>query len=160
MGVSDLVIGLTIVAAGTSLPEVAASLTAALRGERDIAVGNVVGSNVFNLLGCLGMAGVAAPGGLVVAPELLRIDIWILVATMLACVPIFAYRHEISRWQGGLLLLSYVSYTSWLVLHTQQSPLLPRFLDIAMLGFFPVIFILLLLMWFKRRPISTTFPKK
>lgn len=160
MGISDLVIGLTIVAAGTSLPEVAASLTAALRGKRDIAVGNVVGSNVFNLLGCLGTAGVAAPGGLVVAPELLRIDIWILLATTLACVPIFAYRHEISRWQGGLLLLSYVSYTTWLVLHTQQHPLLPRFLDIAMFGFFPGILFLLLLMWLKRRPISTTFPKQ
>ena len=160
MGVSDLVIGLTIVAAGTSLPEVAASLTAALRGERDIAVGNVVGSNVFNILGCLGLAGVAAPGGLVVAAELLRVDIWVLLAVMLTCIPIFAYRHEISRWQGGILLLDYVNYTAWLVLHTQQHPLLARFLDIAVFGIIPVTLLLLLLMWLKRRPISTTFPKK
>lgn len=159
LGVSDLVIGLTIVAAGTSLPEVAASLMAALRGERDIAVGNVVGSNVFNILGCLGLAGMAAPDGLVVAADLLRTDIWVLLAAMLACIPVFAYRHEITRWQGGLLLLSYMSYTTWLLLHTQQHPMLPRFLDTVVFGFIPVVFLLLLLMWVKRRPISITFPK-
>jgi cation:H+ antiporter len=74
MGVSDLVIGLTIVAAGTSLPEVAASImAAALKGERDIAVGNVVGSNTFNILGCLGLSGlVSGDLGLTVAPSLLH----------------------------------------------------------------------------------------
>jgi cation:H+ antiporter len=159
MGVSDLVIGLTIVAAGTSLPEVAASLMAALRGERDIAVGNVVGSNIFNLLGCLGFAGVVAPDGLVVAVELLRIDIWILLAAMLACIPVFAYRHEIRRWQGALLLVSYISYTTWLVLHTQQHPWLAQFLAFAVFGFVPAALLLLLLMWFKRRPYAVLIPK-
>ncbi|MDA0188825.1 MAG: calcium/sodium antiporter [Proteobacteria bacterium] len=151
-GVSDLVIGLTIVAAGTSLPEVAASLTAALRGERDIAVGNVVGSNVFNVLGCLGLAGMAAPGGLVVAPELLRVDLWVLLATMLACLPVFAYRHEIRRWQGGLFLLAYVAYTTYLVLHAQRHPLLPGFADAVLFGLLPACALLLFLMWLKRRP--------
>jgi cation:H+ antiporter len=60
LGVSDLVIGLTIVAAGTSMPEVATSITAAIKGERDIAVGNVVGSNTFNILGCLGLSGLVS----------------------------------------------------------------------------------------------------
>jgi len=152
-GVSDLVIGLTIVAAGTSLPEVAASLTAALRGERDIAVGNVVGSNVFNLLGCLGLAGMASPGGLVVAPELLRVDLWVLLATMLACIPVFAYRHEIRRWQGALFLLTYVAYTAYLVLYAQQHPLLPGFVDATLFGLLPAMLLLLFLMWLKRRPL-------
>jgi cation:H+ antiporter len=70
MGVSDLVIGLTIVAAGTSMPEVATSITAAIKGERDIAVGNVVGSNTFNILGCLGLSGlVSGDLGLAMAPR-------------------------------------------------------------------------------------------
>jgi cation:H+ antiporter len=152
LGVSDLVIGLTIVAAGTSLPEVAASLTAALRGERDIAVGNVVGSNVFNILGCLGVAGMAAPDGLAVAPELLRVDLWVLLATMLACIPVFAYRHEIRRWQGGLFLLAYAAYTAYLVLYAQQHPLLPSFVDAVFFGLLPAMLLLLFLMWLKRRP--------
>ncbi|MDD2741949.1 MAG: calcium/sodium antiporter [Rhodocyclaceae bacterium] len=157
MGVSDLVIGLTIVAAGTSLPEVAASLMAALRGERDIAVGNVVGSNVFNILGCLGLAGMAAPGGLVVAAELLRVDIWIFLTAMLACIPVFAYRHEIRRWQGALFFLGYVSYTTWLVLHTQQHPWLGHFVTFAVFGFMPAVLLLLVLMWFKRQPNPSVF---
>jgi cation:H+ antiporter len=143
LGVSDLVIGLTIVAAGTSLPEVAASLTAALRGERDIAVGNVVG---------LGFAGMAAPDGLAVAPELLRVDLWVLLATMLACIPVFAYRHEIRRWQGGLFLLAYAAYTGYLVLYAQQHPLLPGFVDALFFGLLPAMLLLLFLMWLKRRP--------
>jgi cation:H+ antiporter len=160
MGVSDLVIGLTIVAAGTSLPEVAASLTAALRGERDIAVGNVVGSNVFNILGCIGIAGMAAPGGLVVAPELLRVDIWILLATMLACIPVFAYRHEIRRWQGTVFVCAYIGYVIWLVLHAQQHPLLPHYLDIVLFGLLPVGLLLLALMWLKRRRLPPASQQK
>src|SRR5690606_28032621 len=74
-GVSDLVIGLTIIAAGTSLPELATSVTATIRGERDIAVGNVVGSNVFNIMGVLGVAALAAPNELAVAPAMLTFDL-------------------------------------------------------------------------------------
>jgi K+-dependent Na+/Ca+ exchanger-like protein len=77
LGVSDVIIGLTIVAAGTSLPEVATSVMAAIRGERDIAVGNVVGSNIFNILACLGLSGLAAADGLVVAPAVLNFDLWL-----------------------------------------------------------------------------------
>jgi len=90
MGVSDLVIGLTIVAAGTSMPEVATSITAAIKGERDIAVGNVVGSNTFNILGCLGLSGlVSGDMGLAIAPSLVAFDIWVMLAVALACLPIF-----------------------------------------------------------------------
>jgi len=81
MGVSDVVIGLTIVAAGTSMPEVATSITAAIKGERDIAVGNVVGSNTLNILGCLGLSGlVSGDAGLTLAPSLLTFDIWVMLA--------------------------------------------------------------------------------
>jgi cation:H+ antiporter len=86
MGVSDLVIGLTIVAAGTSMPEVATSITAAIKGERDIAVGNVVGSNTFNILGCLGLSGlVSGDLGLAMAPSLLAFDSGVMLAVALAC---------------------------------------------------------------------------
>lgn len=88
LGVSELIIGLTIVAADTSLPEVATSVVAALRGERDIAVGNVIGSGLFNILAIAGIAAVVTPGGLEVAPALIRFDIPVMIAVALACLPI------------------------------------------------------------------------
>ena len=151
LGVSDLVIGLTIVAAGTSLPEVAASLTAALRGERDIAVGNVVGSNIFNLLGCLGLAGLVAPEGLLVAPELLRIDLWVMVAATLACLPVFLYRHEIRRWQGGLFIAAYAGYAIFLVLSAQRHALLDTYKLVLVWGALPVLAGLMTWMLIRRR---------
>jgi cation:H+ antiporter len=151
LGVSDLVIGLTIVAAGTSLPEVAASLTAAMRGERDIAVGNVVGSNIFNLLGCLGLAGLVAPAGLLVAPELLRIDLWVMVAATLACLPVFMYRHEIRRWQGGLFIVAYVGYATFLVLSAQRHALLDTYALVMVWGALPLLAGLMVWMLLRRR---------
>lgn len=120
LGVSDHVIALTIVAAGTSLPEVATSITAALRGERDIAIGNVVGSNVFNLLGCVGATALVADGGLPIADAVLEFDLWIALAVAVACVPVFLHR-RIARWQGALFLLYYGAYVAWLVLAAQES---------------------------------------
>jgi len=90
LGVSDLVIGLTIVAAGTSMPEVATSITAAIKGERDIAVGNVVGSNTFNILGCLGLSGIVSGDlGVAMSAAILNFDIWVMIAVALACLPVF-----------------------------------------------------------------------
>lgn len=151
LGVSDLVIALTLVAAGTSLPEVAASIMAALRGERDIAVGNVVGSNVFNLLGCGGLAGLLAPDGLVVPEAALRVDLWVMFATMLACLPVFIFRHEISRWQGLLLLLWYLIYTAYLVLLSMQHPGLAVFGLLVFWGLLPLTAAGLLWMLLKRQ---------
>ncbi|MFG0306741.1 MAG: calcium/sodium antiporter [Phycisphaerales bacterium JB040] len=116
LGVSDLVIGLTIVAAGTSLPEVATSVVAALRGHRDIAVGNVVGSNIFNILCILGATGLLAPGGLPVPDGLLAFDLPVMFAVCVACLPVFAAGHDISRYEGAMLLLGYLAYTGYLVL--------------------------------------------
>ena len=115
MGVSELVVGLTIVAAGTSLPEVVTSVVASLRGERDIAVGNVVGSNIFNLLCVLSAAGLLAPAGMEVSPEVLRFDFPVMVVTAAICLPIFFTRFTVDRWEGILLLGLYVAYVSYLV---------------------------------------------
>jgi len=135
MGVSDLVIGLTIVAAGTSMPEVATSITAAIRGERDIAVGNVVGSNTFNILGCLGLSGlVSGDLGLAMAPSLLTFDIWVMLAVALACLPVFMTGRAIARWEGGVFLGYYVVYVAYLILAAQQHDALQAFSGV-MLGF-------------------------
>ena len=122
MGVSDVVIALTIVAAGTSLPEVATSIIAAIKGERDIAVGNVVGSCTFNLLGVVGLAGLVIPG------SVMQFDIWVVLAVALACLPVFITGREIARWEGGVFLGCYVAYVTYLVLQAQQSAALGGFI--------------------------------
>ncbi|HRK38108.1 MAG TPA: calcium/sodium antiporter [Burkholderiaceae bacterium] len=128
LGVSDVVIALTIVAAGTSMPEVATSITAAIKGERDMAVGNVVGSNIFNILGCLGISGLVASGaGLTVAPSLLALDVWVMLAVAVACLPMFATGGEIARWEGGVFAGYYVAYVSYLILAAQQHEALQTF---------------------------------
>lgn len=119
-GVSDVVIGLTIVAAGTSLPEVATSLVATLRGERDIAIGNVIGSNIGNILAVLGLSGLVARGGLPVSGSLLPIDIPVMVLVAAACFPIFLGR-RVERWHGVAFLGYYAAYTAFLVLNASGS---------------------------------------
>jgi len=118
LGLSELIIGLTIVAVGTSLPEVATSIIASMRGERDIAVGNVVGSNIFNILAVLGISGIAAPHGLPVPESALRFDIPVMTAAAVACLPIFFTGNEISRWEGKLFLFYYIAYTTYIILDT------------------------------------------
>jgi len=134
LGVSELVIALTIVSAGTSMPEVATSLMAALKGERDIAVGNIVGSNIFNILGCVGAAGLAAGGGLPVPAAALAFDLWVMLAVTFACLPVFLSGREIARWEGGLFLGYYFAYTAFLMLAARQHQTLPAF-SAAMLSF-------------------------
>ena len=120
MGVSDVVIALTIVSAGTSLPEVATSVAAALKGERDIAVGNVVGSSTFNIFACLGLASlVAVPAGLQVAPSLLAFDMWVMLAVAFASLPIFLTGREIARWEGAVFVGYYTAYVVYLILDAQ-----------------------------------------
>jgi cation:H+ antiporter len=119
VGVDQTVIALTLVAAGTGLPEVATSLVATLRGQRDIAVGNVVGSNVFNLLGILGLSALLGRD-LAVAPAFEHFDTPFMVAVALACLPLIARRHEITRAQGGFLLAAYAAYVTYLELAAKQ----------------------------------------
>lgn len=125
LGVSELVIGLTIVAGGTSLPELTTSLVAAYRGERDIAVGNVVGSNLFNLLGVLGLTAVIAPNGISVAAQTLQFDIPVMIAVSVACLPIFFTGHRIARWEGALFLGYYIAYTAALVMTVTNNQAMP-----------------------------------
>jgi cation:H+ antiporter len=122
LGISQFIIGLTIIAAGTSLPEVATSVIASIRGERDIAVGNVVGSSIFNILAVLGLASVVAPDGVAVSSEAIQFDIPFMTAVALACLPIFFTGNVIARWEGLLFLGYYVAYIAYLVLGASQSP--------------------------------------
>ena len=134
LGVSDLVIGLTIIAAGTSMPEVATSIVAAVRGERDIAVGNVIGSNTFNILGCLGISGVASASGLGIAPAVLNFDLWVMLAVAIACLPAFLLGRQIGRRRGLLFLAYYAAYVVYLIMGAQQHDALDEF-SVAMLSF-------------------------
>lgn len=127
LGVSSLVIGLTIVAAGTSLPELATSVLASLRGARDIAVGNVVGSNIFNLLGVLGFGSLVAPDGIAVAQGALTFDMPIMAAVAVATLPVFFTGHLIARWEGAVFVGYYVAYTAYLILDATQHPAVPAF---------------------------------
>jgi cation:H+ antiporter len=127
LGLSELIIGLTIIAAGTSMPEVATSIAAALKGERDIAVGNVVGSNLFNMLTVLGLGGIVAPAGLPVSEAAVGFDIPVMVAVMIATLPIFFTGRQIARWEGWVFFGYYIAYTTYLVLDSAQHDALPTF---------------------------------
>jgi cation:H+ antiporter len=151
LGVSDVVIGLTIVAAGTSIPEVATSVAAALKGERDIAVGNVVGSNTFNILGCLGLSSLVAGNGLPVAPSILNFDLWVMLAVALACLPIFLTGHEIARWEGAVFLGYYAAYTGYLILAAQQHDALPQYSQMMLTFVIPITIVTLIVVMLRRR---------
>ncbi|MEJ2367629.1 MAG: calcium/sodium antiporter [Acidobacteriota bacterium] len=130
-GVSDLTIGLTVVAVGTSLPELAASVAAGIKGERDIAVGNAVGSSIFNLMAVLGAASMAAgERGIQVSASALTFDFPVMLAAAVLCLPVFFTGVEISRSEGALLLFYYVLYVAHLVLHAGANEGL-RYLDAA-----------------------------
>lgn len=126
-GLSELIIGLTIVSVGTSLPEVAASIVAAIRGERDIAVGNIVGSNLLNLLGVLGLSVAVSPSGIPVPSEALAFDIPVMFAVALICLPILFTRHKIARWEGALFLFYYTTYILYLILDAKEHDALPQY---------------------------------
>ncbi len=113
LGISQTVIGLTIVAVGTSLPELMASTVAAYKGEGDLAIGNVIGSNLFNLLGILGIAGLIVP--LQVDPQLVRFDFPWMVCSGLLLLPLGLTQKRISRLEGGILILLYGIYLVWVI---------------------------------------------
>lgn len=152
-GISELVIGLTIVAVGTSLPEVATSIIAALKGESDIAVGNAVGSNIFNLLGVLGLSGLMAPGGIEVSSRVLTLDFLVMLFVALICLPIFYVDNKVSRGEGVLLLSYYILYTAYLILDAAQSSILP--LVTMFIAFYvPLTFIALIMVTVRARKLK------
>lgn len=137
-GISDMVIGLTVVAIGTSLPELATSALAALRGQRDIAVGNVVGSNIFNILVVLGLTAAVAPGAIAVPHQALMVDLPIMLAACLACLPIFLTEHRIARWEGGLFFAYFIAYTVFTVLNALHDPRIGLFVQAMVFFFIPL----------------------
>jgi cation:H+ antiporter len=136
--VSELIIGLTIVSIGTSLPEVVTSVVASLKGERDIAVGNVIGSNLFNLLGVLGIAAIVAPAGLAISPDVLQIDLPMMIAAVIIALPVFYSGGVITRWEGIALLTIYIAYMIYLVLSATSHPQLELFRNAVVYVFIPL----------------------
>ena len=123
LGFSERVIGLTVVAVGTSLPELATSLIAALRGQREIAVGNVIGTNLFNLLGVLGFTALIAPTPLSVSPNALDFDLPVMLGVAALCLPVFYSGYRVTRAEGLLLLGLYMAYGLHVVSFTTGMPL-------------------------------------
>lgn len=114
-GVSDALIGLTVVAIGTSAPELVTTLVSTVRGDRDIAIGNLLGSSIFNILLILGVTCIVATGGLQLPASLVRIDIPIMMAVALVCIPIFVTGRRVSRAEGGAMVAAYVVYLGFLL---------------------------------------------
>ena len=127
VGLSDLVIGLTVISIGTSLPEVTTSVIAALRGERELAVGNVVGSNIFNVGAVMGVTAIVSPTGVPVADAAIRFDLPVMVAAAIVLLPVIYTRSTIARWEAALFLAYYVAYVAYLLLEAGDHDSLPAF---------------------------------
>ncbi len=115
LDVSDALIGLTVVAIGTSAPELVTTIVSTIRGQRDIAVGNLIGSSVYNITFILGATMVVVPAGLDVTPELVAFDLPLMALVALACVPVFLTGHRISRTEGVLFVTAYLAYLVYLI---------------------------------------------
>jgi len=122
LGVSDLIIGMTVVTLGTTAPELTSSLVASYRGERDIAVGNIVGSNIFNILAVLGVGGLVSPSGITVDPAMLNFAIPVMIAVAISCLPIFFAGHAIRRWEGFVFLAYFGLYMAHLYNEAVNDP--------------------------------------
>jgi cation:H+ antiporter len=160
LGLSELIIGLTIVAVGTSLPELATSVVATLRGERDIAVGNVVGSNIFNILSVLGLTALVAPSGVPVAPAAITFDIPVMIGVAIACLPVFFNGYRIERWEGALFLGYYVAYTAYLALNATQHDALPMFSAVMLWFVIPLTVITLVVVTVRSLRLRIVLPQE
>jgi cation:H+ antiporter len=139
LGVSSLVVGLTVVAIGTSLPELATSIVAISKGETDMAVGNIVGSNIFNIGMVLGLPSIFFGGGLGVAASAIAIDFPLMLAATIALVPIAFTGFKIARWEGALFLMLYSSYLTYLVLDNTGHDATQGFSTIMLFFVLPLI---------------------
>lgn len=137
-GLSELIIGLTIVAIGTSLPELATSVLAAGRNESDLSVGNVIGSNIFNILLVLGISAFFSADGLPISNAALALDLPFMVAVSIACLPIFFTGHIIARWEGLVFLGYYAAYLLYLFLDATQHQYLDLFNDVMLIFVAPI----------------------
>lgn len=137
-GVSELVIGLTIVAIGTSLPEIVTSILAAVRGEKDLAVGSIVGSNILNILSVIGISGLFI-SGIPVQESLLKVEYIVLMAVSVLCFPFFFTGRKIKRIEGAIFLSSYILYLFYLYLNSITSTHLTTFIQWVLYGFVPLV---------------------
>lgn len=142
-GLSPLVVGLTVVAFGTGSPELAVSVQSTWSGQVDLALGNVVGSNIFNILAVIGFSALVVPSDLTVAPAMLAFDLPVMVAVAVACLPIFFIGNLIDRWRGGLFFGYYLAYTTYLILQASQHAALPTFAAAMISLVLPVTFLTL-----------------
>jgi cation:H+ antiporter len=143
-GVSELIIGLTIVSLGTSLPEVATSVLAALKGERDIAVGNVVGSNIFNIVTVLGISSIVAPEGVAVAKQALNFDMLFMIAVAIAALPVFFHGYRIGRFSGFFFLAFYAAYLAYLILDAINHGALASYRHVMLVIVTPAVVLVLI----------------
>jgi len=139
LGVSDLVIGLTVVAIGTSFPELATVIVAIRRGEKDMAVGNIVGSNIFNIGLVLGLPAVVFEGGIEVPTAAIALDMPLMLATALALLPIAFTGFVIRRWEGGLFVSLYLAYTLYVVLASTEHDAAEGFTSIMLWFALPLV---------------------
>jgi cation:H+ antiporter len=109
-----------------------------MKGERDIAVGNVVGSNIFNILAVLGLSGIVAPAGVTVSTAALGFDIPVMIAVALACLPVFATGNLIARWEGMVFIGYYVAYTIYLILDSTNHDSLPLYSSVMLWFVIPI----------------------
>lgn len=144
-GVNEAVIGLTIVAAGTSLPEVVTSIVATIKGERDIAVGNVVGSNIFNILCVLGISGLVSPVPLIAGEQLAQIDIPVMLGVAMLCVPLFFVGGILNRIEGLLFLVLYIAYVWYLIALALSLGYLLTLQSLILYGLVPIVVIYVLI---------------
>jgi cation:H+ antiporter len=154
VGLADVVIGLTVVAIGTSLPEVATTLAATFRGQRDIAVGNVVGSNIYNLLAVLGLAALVSPAPIPVPTSSVQFDVPVAIGVAGACLLSFLDGYDVTRWEGALFLGTYLAYTAYLILEATNHPMLFAYrsvlLPLVAVGF-AVLLVRAVRFWWRRR---------
>lgn len=139
LGVSEAVIGLTIIAAGTSLPEVMTSVVASLKGQRDIAIGNVVGSNVFNLLCVLGLSGMVSPEPLLAGEQMTHLDLPVMLGVAMLCLPLFFVGSMLTRLEGCFFLALYVAYVWYMIAVTLSAPYLQSLQSGIVYGLIPVV---------------------
>ncbi|NLE58698.1 MAG: calcium/sodium antiporter [Planctomycetes bacterium] len=151
LGLSELVIGLTVVAAGTSLPELTTSALATARGERDIAIGNIVGSNIYNILAILGISSLIHP--IPVTQSVLWFDLPVMIATALVCLPLFLTGRALSRGEGLLFLGYYVAYTVYLILDGLNHERLPAYRQVMLFAVLPLTLITIGLLAARKRGI-------
>jgi len=138
LGMSELVVGLTIVAVGTSLPELATSVIAAIRGDVQMAVGNVVGSNIFNIGAVMGISALISPDGVPVEAGALRFDLPVMIAVAAALLPIAFTGFIVKRWEAGLFVAYYAVYVVYLLLNSAGHEALDQFSTVMLLFVLPL----------------------